>query len=114
MWHTPDLPPYVNMNYEQDLQAAYNFCNKQFEKNPNRRLTSLFRDLRKRGELSNFGDYLLMSVVVDCSPNAEKDSLIFRKTINNMCLNSKEYKELGKRAKMSWIDNLVKMTRGDL
>lgn len=89
----------------QDLQWVIDRCVIQFKREPNRRISSLFRDLRKNTHFSLLGDYGILWAI------AKTMDMLNMKRIRNQfgtaARQSPEFRELPKREKMMWLENFT-------
>lgn len=89
----------------QDLQWVIDRCLIQFKREPNRRLSSLFRQLRKNPHFTLLGDYGILWAMAKTMDIMGKERI--RKQFYNAAKQSPEFKENRKRDKALWLDNLV-------
>lgn len=86
-----------------DLRFAKAKTKKDLTENKRRRMSALFRDIRKMDSVMGIGDWSIMSMIVQ---EVSKLRKLSHDEIKNMCRNSEEYKDMQKRDKMKFIKGL--------
>ena len=92
-----------------NLDDAASLIDTMFRENSKRgferSLLPTYRDIRKNNKFYGFGDYLIMSFVLDRSIYHKKE--VNKSMVNRVCRQSSEYRFISKREKMRWGDNLM-------
>jgi hypothetical protein len=96
----------------QDLQWVIDKSTKEFKRDPHRRISSLFRDLRKHAAYSFFGDYSLLWAIAESQRQVGLKPV--REQFVTACQYSTEYKNIRRQEKMWWLNNFVNIPSGDL
>lgn len=91
-------------NQFQDLSWVVSRAKEDLSKNPNRRISSLYRDLRKNKHYSLFGDYFILWAIAKAMVLLGRKRV--RKQFWNAARQSKEYNE--SPIKILWLDNLMR------
>lgn len=89
----------------QDIEWVTTRATKDFKQNKNRRISSLFRDLRKNPHFSLLGDYGILWAIAKAMDSVgvkrKRDQFI------TALQYSSEYKGSTRKEKRIWLDNLT-------
>jgi hypothetical protein len=96
----------------QDLKTTREYLVGELRRNPNRRLSSLFRDLRRQGRISLIGDYPLIFYVLITA--LESSISYSRREINYTFYFSEDLSSLNKGEKTKLLDQLFSLSSGGL
>lgn len=96
----------------QDLKTTKEFLVGELRRNPNRRLSSLYRDLRKQERISSIGDYLLIFYILTVA--LELSIFYSRREINYTFHFSEELFSLNRTEKIKLLDQLFNLSSGGL
>lgn len=100
------------MTQYQDLEWVVTRCEHEFANNKNRRISALFRDLRRNKNYSLLGDYFLFWAIAQALKN--KNIKRSRANFSYALMQSDEYKALQKRDKVAWISTFMEMASGEM
>lgn len=89
----------------QDLQWVIDRATVQFKREPNRRISSLFRDLRNNPHFSLFGDYGILWAIAKAMDVLGTKRV--REQFGYAAKQSSEFRVLQKREKMLWLDAMT-------
>jgi len=87
----------------QDLQWVITRAKKSFTDNPKRRVSALYRDLRKNKSFSLFGDYFILWAIAKAMKDLGMKRV--RKQFWNAAKQSQEFQETP--LKSQWLDTLT-------
>jgi len=96
----------------QDLQWVIDRSTKQFKAEPNKEIAPLFKNLRKDETYSLLGDYFILWAMSESLRQIHRP--VSRNAFKVACRYSEEYKQLGKRDKMMWLDNFCGTWKKDV
>lgn len=88
----------------QDLQWVTDRAKKQLKENKNRRISALFRDLKKNPHFTLFGDYSILWAVSEAMRQIHMERV--RSQFTFASRQSKEYMSMSKKEKRWWLDTL--------
>jgi hypothetical protein len=86
--------------HTSDLSFAREKVDKDLNQNKNRRLSALFRDIRKWDSVLGIGDWPIMSMIVQEVSRFKK---VGDFEVHTLCSQSKEYKAMKKKEKTRFI-----------
>jgi hypothetical protein len=89
----------------QDLQWVVERAIKQFRANKNRRVSALFRDLKKNPHFALFGDFSMLWAISEAMKKLHLP--IHRTQFSFASRQSKEYMGMSRKEKRWWLDTLV-------
>ena len=87
-----------------DLHFAKEKVYKDLKENKNRRLSALFRIIRKTDSVGGIGDWPIMSMILQVVSRFKK---LKRIEIRNLCRQSEEYQEMARGNKIRFTDSLI-------
>lgn len=89
----------------QDLNIAKNRATKMYMKNSNRSISATFRTLRKKAYTSFFGDYPILSTIINIIINLAINPSRFQ--VRHALNQSEELNSLSRKEKIALLDQLI-------
>lgn len=92
----------------QDIDWVIVAAQKDLSKNKNRRISALFRDLRKNKRYSLLGDYFILWSIAKAMDNLGMDREKRQDQFSRAARQSLEYKLITRKEKSEWVARLTK------